>query len=674
MRSAAYAGRIIASGAASSGKRVICTRTAGFSRQAVRDLSGAGADVPDQLSNEFKETVRTRTDLVALVSESITLASIAGGREFRGLCPFHEDHDPSLRVYPDRQTYRCWACNSGGDCFTWVMEQERVEFREALEILARRANIEIPRRGRNAGDAPAGDAKTSLYDALQWALGEFHQTLLEAPFAENARNYLRGRGFTDATIGKFKLGFSPASWDWLIGRARGKFSPQVLASSRLVTQKQNGGFADFFRGRVLFPIFNERGQPVSFGGRELPGDDASGGKYWNGSESAVYHKSSVLFGLNFARDAIKKANAVIVTEGYTDCIALHQAGIENVVATCGTALTDDHVKTIKRFARNVVLVYDGDKAGREAADKALARFLAQDVDLRILTLPHNQDPPEFLAEHSIEKFRELAAAAPEVWEYKFAVARDRHKLDTVDQRLRVLDEMLTLMAAAPDMSHHVREGALLGNLSMRLRFTESQVRERLQELRSKGTASKRPVAAERTPADPAIDRLMCGQLSGDDKLECELLEILFAAPETAAFVKSDIVPQDLRQPRLRDLLGICYELTTDGNGPTLHRVLDATENQELKRLAVWIDDQARMKNVRALLDEGTAGTDGCPRFLRRSIEQFAWRREEQSQERIAVELSAEGDGTHRIDEAAEAKLRQLTQFHQRRATSKGTRN
>ena len=628
--------------------------------------------MPDQLSNEFRETVRTRTDLVALVSESITLSSIGGGREFRGLCPFHEDHDPSLRIYPDRQTYRCWACNSGGDCFTWVMEQERVEFREALEILARRANVEIPRRGRNTGETPAADAKTSLYDALQWALGEFHQTLLDAPFAENARNYIHGRGFTDETIRKFKLGFSPVSWDWLIGRARGKFSPQVLAAARLVTEKQSGGFSDFFRGRVLFPIFNERGQPVSFGGRVLPGDDASGGKYWNGSESAVYHKSRVLFGLNFAREAIKKANSVIVTEGYTDCIALHQAGIENVVATCGTALTDDHVSTIKRFARNVVLVYDGDKAGRDAADKALARFLAQDVDLRILTLPNNQDPPEFLAEHSIEKFRELAATAPEVWEYKFAVARDRHKLETVDQRQRVLDEMLSLMAAAPDMSHHVREGALLGNLSMRLRFTESQVRERFKELRSKSGPARRTTAPERAPVDPTIERLMRGQLSGGDKLECELLEILFAAPETAAFAKAGVALQELRQPRLRDLLSICYQLTTEDSSPTLHRVLDATENQELQRLAVWIDDQARIKDVRALLAESTAGTDGCPHFLRRSIDQFAWRREEQSQERIAVELSAESDGVHRLDEAAEAKLRQLTQFHQRRA-SKGAR-
>jgi len=624
--------------------------------------------VPDQLSNEFRETVRTRTDLVALVGETITLSSIGGGREFRGLCPFHEDHDPSLRVYPDRQTYRCWACNSGGDCFTWVMEQERVEFREALEILAKRANVEIP-RSRRSEPAGQADAKTSLYEALLWAQGEFHRTLLEAPFAEKARNYLREtRGFTDETIKKFKLGFSPNSWDWLQTRAKGKFSAQLLASAKLVTELRKGGYGDFFRGRVLFPICNERGQPVSFGGRVLPGEDDGSGKYWNGVESPVYYKSKVLFGLSFARDAIKKTNSVIVTEGYTDCLALHQAGIENVVATCGTALTDQHVTTIKRFARNVVLVYDGDKAGQDAADRALARFLAQDIDLRILTLPNNQDPPEFLAEHSVEKFQELAATAPEVWEYKFAAARRRHGLDTLDQRLRVLDDMLGLMAAAPSMADNIRSGAMLGNLSARLRFTESQVRDRFVELREKSAAAKKPASVSRSESDPAVDRLIQGNLSKDDKLECELLGILFVAPETAPLVKSGVSLDDLRQPRLRQLLNLCFELTTENSGPAFDRLLGAIEDGHLKRLAVWIDEQAVAKDLRSQLRDGTAGTDGCPHFLRRSIDQLAWRREEQSQGRIAVELSANSDGAHRIDEAAEAKLRQLTQFHQRRAT------
>ena len=630
--------------------------------------------MPDRLSNEFRETVRTRTDLVALIGETVGLTSRGGGREFVGLCPFHDDHDPSLRVNPERQSYRCWVCNSGGDCFSWVMEQERVEFREALEILARRANVEIPRGCRGSNSAADADAKTSLYEVLQWALGEFHRTLLDAPFAEPARKYLsESRGFSDATIRKFKLGFSPKSWDWLLNRARDRFSPKVLAAARLATER-DGRYSDFFRGRVLFPIFNERGQPVSFGGRVMPGDDDSGGKYWNGSESAVYHKSRVLFGLNFAREAIKKSNTAIVTEGYTDCIALHQSGIENVVATCGTALTDEHVATIRRFARNVVLVYDGDKAGRDAADKALARFLAQDVDLRILTLPDGQDPPEFLTQHSAERFLELAGGAPEVWEYKFTVAREKHNWDTSDQRQRIIDEMLTLLAAAPTASRNIRVGLLIGNLSSRLHVNETEVRARFEEIRSQGTARRPSAATPERKSDPEVERLMRSPLKRDDRLEYELLEILFADPETVRFAKSDVELSDIRHPRLRELASKCFELHDQNNGPTFERVLDALEDGELRRLAVWIDDQAHAKDVRSHLREDGAEDGGCPLFLRRAIGQLARRREEQSQVRIAVEHSARNDGAHRMDEAAEAQLRQLTQFHQRRAASKGVRS
>lgn len=625
--------------------------------------------MPDQLSSEFKETVRTRTDLVALVGETVSLSSRGGGREFVGLCPFHDDHDPSLRVYPDRQTYRCWSCNAGGDCFTWVMEQDRVGFREALEILARRARLEMPRGRGSAPSSAAVDKKTVLYEALQWARQEFHRALLEAPFAEKARRYLREtRRFSDGTIRQFQLGYSPASWDWIQERAQGRFSAEVLAAARLVSPvRQGAGYGDFFRGRVLFPICNERGQVVSFGGRVLPGEDESFGKYQNGPESPVYHKSRVLFGLHLAREAIKKQNTAIITEGYTDCITLRQAGIENVVATCGTALTDLQVLTIKRFARQVVLVYDGDEAGQAAADKAAARFLAQDLDLRVLTLPEGQDPADYLQAHSAESFLELAAQAPAVWEYKFAAARRKHGLGTIDARQRVIDDMLSLLAAAPQMSENIREGLLLANLSSRLQVSEVQVRQRYGEIRSR--AARRPAGVPRAEADPEIERLLRGPLTADDRLECELLEVLFAAPQGAPFAKRTVPVEDLRHPRLRELLRICYQLTADG-GPTFERILDAMEDIGLKRLAVWIDDQARQKDVRSRLSADTADADGCPRFLRRLIEQLTWRREEQSQGRIAIELSAQGDGAHRIDEASEEMLRQLTQFHQRRATRK----
>ena len=343
-----------------------------------------------ELSNDFREAVRTRTDLVSLIGESVGLKSLRGGREFIGLCPFHDDHNPSMHVYPDRQTFRCWVCNTGGDCFTFVMEESKVGFREALEMLAKRANLEMPRNfSRGEAGASQGD-KSQIMEALLWAQNLFHAMLFrDHPAAKTALSYLeQQRGLSRETIKQFRLGYHPDDWNWLTNQARGKFSPEVLEAARLIGKRENGpGYYDNFVNRILFPIWNERGQPVAFGGRVMPGADDSHGKYWNSPESVVFHKSRLVYALNIARDAIRKTDHAIVTEGYTDCIALHQAGITNVVGTLGTALTDQHVATLRRFVPKVVLVYDGDDAGQMAAERAVERFLAQDVDLRILTLP-----------------------------------------------------------------------------------------------------------------------------------------------------------------------------------------------------------------------------------------------------------------------------------------------
>jgi DNA primase len=622
-------------------------------------------------SNDFKETVRNQTDLVGLIGESIALSSRSGGREFVALCPFHDDHDPSLHVYPDRQSYRCWVCNQGGDCFTWVMEYDKVGFREALEILAKRANIPIPAIHKRGG--PADDDRATLHDVLRWAQDLFHDALLKDRAGEEARTYvLQTRRLSLDTVKRFKLGFHPNDWEWLLQKARGKYPPKLLLGARLVGERSNGpGYYDNFVDRVLFPICNERGQPVGFGGRVLPGHDDSKGKYWNSPESPLFQKSKLAYGLNFARDAIVRSKTAIVVEGYTDCIALHQAGVTNAVGTLGTALTDMHVATIKRFARKVVLVYDGDGAGQSAADRAVERFLAQDVDLRILTLPGGLDPAEYLAEHSAETFQQLVDRAPEAWEYKLLAARKRHGIDTVDGRQRVLDEMLTVLSSVPNMAQHIRESLLLGNLATRLHFNEAQVRERYRELRGRSPRRVRVDGGNRNEPSQAAARVLAGQLTRDDRLECEVLEVLFVDPALVSFIAAEVPLDAIRNERLRALLRVCYELADGREVPAFERVMGALEDAELKRLAVWIDDQARAKNIAVQL-RGTMAesVDGCPLFLRRSLENLNWRREEQSHGRRAVELSVQGDGAHRMDEATEALLRQGFEFHQRRATKR----
>lgn len=634
------------------------------------DLESAVAE----LSSDFREQVRGRTDLVALIGESVTLKSQRGGREYVGLCPFHDDHNPSMHVYADRQTFRCWVCNVGGDCFTYVMEEAKVGFREALEMLAQRANLPLPklagaRSAGAAGDASSSSEKPQILAALQWAQDLFHDTLLKAPFAAKARDYVSGRGLTAETVARFRLGYHPADWDWLRRQAQGRFPMSVLESARLVGRRDDGTYYDNFVDRLLFPIWNERGQPVAFGGRVLPGGDDSHGKYWNSPESPVFHKSRLVYGLNLARDAVKQHHHVVVTEGYTDCIALHQAGITHAVGTLGTALTDQHVSTIRRFCPRVVLMYDGDDAGQSAAERAVERFLAQDVDLRILSLPDGLDPDEFIAARGAEDLRRLIEQAPEAWEYKFRAVCRTHGIDTLAGRQRVLEDMLAVLLVVPHMSEHVREGMLLTSLAQRLNIPEQQVRDRYRELRGRGPARSVGRRHEE-PRRPHLEvaRLLDGQATPADRMELPILESLCIDPGLRTVLQSRLTAEAFENRALRRLYEIGLTFAAP-DAPAFEHWLGAIEHPDLKRLVVWIDEQARAKGVPDRL-RAAQSDDGCPLFLRRSIDNLHWRREEQSHLKAVTALTASSDGPRSLDAATEALLRQASEFHQRRATRK----
>ncbi|MCA9026355.1 MAG: DNA primase [Planctomycetaceae bacterium] len=637
-------------------------------------------------SNDFKETVRAKTDIVGLVGEAVRLQSMRGGREFVGLCPFHEDHNPSMRVYPDQQSFRCWVCNTGGDCFTFVMQRENVEFREALEILALRANVPIPARGQQRPGTPGLD-KAKLHEALLWAQGLFHHSLKNDPAAEPVRKYLAERGFTRETVEQFRLGYAPNAWSWLLDQSRGKFTPQQLVSVGLARERDNGpGHYDYFRDRVMFPIHNERGQPVGFGGRVLPGADASFGKYVNSNENPVFHKSRLVYALNHAREEMKDSQTVVVTEGYTDCIALHQAGLRNVVATLGTALTEMQVTTIKRFAKRVVLVYDGDEAGQKASERAVSRFLAQDVDLRILTLPSGEDPAEFVTNHGPERLQQMIESAPEAFDFVFNASRNRHGLQTVDGRQRILADVVSMMAEVPRLAKNVREDLLLHRTAERLGLSEDVVREQYKQARqgvpqSQSQTRQSVHRVDRAEVPVTVKRILQGQPTRDDRLECDLLQCIIGAPLWTTRVRQEIGTDDFTNPTLRTIAQACIDIDELGEEQvTFGRLLSALDgNEAAKQLAVWLGEQASTKRIedklRAAADthRGSNTTDDCPLLLRRSLDNLKWRREEQSHQRRVVELSEKCEGSRSLDDdETEKLLRQFSEFHQKRASNQAT--
>jgi DNA primase len=546
------------------------------------------------------------------------------------------------------------------------MKRERFGFREALEMLAQRANMELPKQYRSGPEG--GDNKNRLYEILAFAEQEFHDCLLRGDEGERARKYLRERGITGQSIAKFRLGYHPNHWEWLIEKSSGRFTAEQLANVRLAARRDSGsGFYDYFVDRVLFPIRDAQGRAVAFGGRVLPGGgDAQGPKYWNSPESSLFNKSRFLYGLDQARETISKSDTAVVVEGYTDCILAHQQGLTNFVATLGTALNENHVMNLKRFARRVVLVYDGDKAGRDASERALPRLLAHEVDLRILPLPGGLDPADFVVQHGGPALQALLDQAVEAWDQKFRLTIDRHGLDSIDSRHRVLEEMLDVLAQVPVSSAvglaskwQERESVILGQLAQRLRVTEEFARQRLVDLR---TAVQQRGTPRGGAADDAESQrgttaaLLSLRPTRDEIAERELLEILFTLPERVAEIHAEIRLEDVTNPHLRQLLELCLELGGQGVFPSYERVTARLEDAGLKNLAAQIDEHARQVRV-------------TPELLAQTLGYFRRRREARLPNPPLLAgphgLDPPAGGT---DHEAKARLRLAMEPNRKRAT------
>ncbi len=618
-----------------------------------------------ELSSDFKELVRSRTEIVSLIGESLTLQPIAGGREFQALCPFHPDHNPSMRVYPDRQTFRCWVCDVGGDVFTWAMKHENLEFIDALKMLAERAHLEMPNRSDRQVEQQA--KKEEVLAALKWAELQFHEVFKSDPAAKDARDYIASRGYSAETIDQFRIGCQPGGFDWIQNRARGQFSNDVLEAASLITPRREGsGYTDFFIDRVVWPIHDERKRTVAFGGRQIPGHPEFGGKYKNSGDTIVFYKSRVLYGLPYARDAIKDRKAIVVVEGYADCVACHQAGIRNVVAGMGTALTDLQCQRLKAFAPKIVLTYDSDDAGQLAAARAVGMLLGQSVDLRVLTLPDGKDPDDFLKSDGPEAFERLVDQAPEAWEFRLGFEIQKTGVETVDAQERVLNEMTTLLAGVPGLRGTAREDLILGRLATRLRMQEGTVRSQLQRARSQEQRSARPVqrvdraeqgGAEAVQPEEKIE-FHRRPLSKDDRLEAELIEVLLTEPQLAEEARLHIGPDDFLNPHLRLLVEFILDVVELGEIPTFDRVTLEMESNELKSLAIWLSDEARLKGVeRKLLDTEAEGGG----LFQQLLDRMKWRREELSHQ-AALQRPAAGDEK----QDAIAKLQQIADFHRKR--------
>ena len=591
---------------------------------------GASVLTAPAFNSDFRELVRAQTDIVRLIGDFVALSPRRGGREFVGLCPFHEDHNPSFTVNPERQTYRCWACGEAGDCFSFVMKQDRLTFPECLEMLAQKAGLPLPEHYRK-GSSQQQDNKNRAYEIVAWAEKLFHETLLTSPQAGLARKYLSERHLSAETINAFHLGYHPYDWQWLIERARGKYSLNELAAVKLIHQREDGSYCDHFVDRVLFPIRDNRGRCVAFGGRVIPGSGhEKGAKYLNTAEYPLFSKSRLVYGLDQARDAISKSGTTLVMEGYMDCIMAHQCGVRNVVATLGTALTEHHVSLLKRFGRQVVLVYDGDQAGRDASDRSLGKFLSQEVDLRILTLPGDLDPADYLSDHGPDAFETLVRQAAEAWDYKLSSLIQRHGLQSIDAADQVLKEMLSTLCQVPVSDSgelagawQIRESVILGRLSQRLGIPESMIRRQLQQLRS----NRRPTPT-RQETDPANRNFVPPQKFSAPAIEMDVLSLWLFCPAEMSQTRDEIGLEQITNPDLKQLLGLCLNRSDAGELPSYDNLLGTIDDPNLKRVLVEIEAYSRKVRIR-------------PEIILHTLEYFRARRTPVAIEVPAIPMAGE---------------------------------
>lgn len=392
------------------------------------------------IPERFLDELIARTDLVDLVSETVRLTK--KGNSYWGCCPFHGEKTPSFHVLPDRQIYKCFGCGKGGGAINFVMESENLPYRDAVAVLAKRAGLEVPETG--GGSAYGRERREKILNLNTMAARYFHQCL-HAPEGTQALEYLRRRGLSKGTLTRFGLGFAPNSWDGLI-RFLGDqgIDKRELLDAGLAVSNKDGRIYDRFRNRVMFPIIDVRGNVIGFGGRVM---DDSTPKYLNSPDTPVYNKSRNVFALNIAKKS--KAGQVILTEGYMDTIALHQAGFDSAVASLGTSLTGEHAQLLSRYFSQAILAYDSDGAGVAAAQRAIPLLEKAGLKVRVLRMSGAKDPDEYIKSFGPEAFSRLLDQSENQVDYRLDQIRRKFNLEDDAQRVAFLHEAAQLIAALP---------------------------------------------------------------------------------------------------------------------------------------------------------------------------------------------------------------------------------
>jgi DNA primase len=541
--------------------------------------------VADHIPQDILEEIRRRNDIVDMIAEYLPLKGSGG--TYKALCPFHSEKTPSFTVTRQKQIFHCFGCGVGGNVFHFLMKYEHLSFPEAVAALAKRGGVTLPNSRSRTASSPLQAHKERLFAMNEMAAEFFHQLLLTAPPGENARTYLKKRGIDARSIERFQLGYAPAGWDGLLryGVERG-FQPQMLAEVGLVKARDDGhGFYDRFRDRLMFPIRTVMGRVAALGGRVLE-NLPTAPKYLNSPETAIYKKGQLLYGLQLARQPIRAAGRVLIVEGYLDLISVVQAGIENVVATLGTALTRSHVQLLKAYAKEAVLVFDGDTAGRSAALRGKEYFLQGhvryflpgvhvsslkgalegDLHAKVVLLPQGHDPDTFVQREGREALLAKVREAQPFIEFLLDAEAEGHDLASVQGKLAYVRKLLALIV---NLANEVERTEYLSELVKRTGIAPSALAAELHKLRQ---GAPHPEQAHETHYFPSL---------GPERL---LVQLLLIHRSWIPYARTQVPCDSVQEPNLRAILQALYTLAPEGGELEVAALLERLQDERQRDL------------------------------------------------------------------------------------------
>lgn len=531
--------------------------------------------------------VQQANDIVDVVGEHVGLKS--KGREMVGMCPFHDDHRPSLYVNPTKQIFKCFACGAGGGVFTFVQMRENLSFPQAVKRLAERAGVKLPEREKPKGKSEQPDVDPNeLAKVNTWAAKYFQQNLCDEQKGRHAREYVTQRQITNESVKKWGLGLAVGSPDALLKAAGSKNIPiKMLQQAGLVTSQNQ----DKFVNRLMFRITDVTGRVIGFGGRTL---DETGAKYINSPTTALFDKSNCLYGLEQARHEIVASGTAVVVEGYTDCIMAHQFGCSNVVASMGTSFTEGQARILRRYAKKIVLVFDSDAAGIEAANRALEVCLSQRVDIKLASVTEGKDPCDFLLAAGKEGFERLVAEAADVFEFKWSrLVESFDSDDTIAGRKRAVDEFLQTIAVSlqtggiPAIDRGVIVNRLSGVIGLDNREISAELSRRIKRAAraANSSASRQKAAAE--PVDMGSGLSAAAQQ--------EVLEVLLNEPKLFAGVRERTSPQAFDVPILTQIAQVVFDVLSGNGDASLDAFLARAESVQQAQCIVELAQVGEQK-------------------------------------------------------------------------------